>query len=102
LSSRSPLDRGRADEHEAVACKRQACVVQEISHALGRGERGLGAAGFRPHDDRERVLVTAAAVARPVAGRRVAEHRVDRLRRARRLVVETHGAAHQRRELGVA
>ena len=63
------LEGGRADEHEAAAGKREARVVQEIGHALGRGERGPGAAGFRPHDDRERVLMTAAAVARPVAGR---------------------------------
>jgi hypothetical protein len=63
------LDRGRADEHEALARKGEARVVQEIGDALGRGERGPGAAGFRPHDDRERVLMTAAAVARPVAGR---------------------------------
>ena len=84
-----------------MARKREARVVQEIGHALGRGERGPGAAGFRPHDDRERVLVTAAAVARPVAGRGVAEHRVDRLRRARRLVVETHGPTHQRCKLRI-
>ena len=42
----SRLDRGRADEHEAVARKREARVVQEIGDALGRGERVLALPDF--------------------------------------------------------
>src|SRR4051794_13812111 len=94
------FERRRADEHEPVAGEREARIVEEIGHALGRGERGLGAAGLRPYDDRKRVLMTAAAVARPVLRRSLAEHRIDRLRGARRLVVEAQRAAHQRPVVG--
>ncbi len=76
-------------------------IVEDVGQPLGGRKRIARAAALRPDDDGDILLVAAIEIGRPIGGLHVAEERVDRRRRARRLVVETQGAAHQPEQFGI-